>query len=42
LSSSSAIPVCASHTFAVLSLLPVTIRAPSGLKDTLSTTPLYY
>ena len=37
-SSSSSVPVCASHTFAVLSRLPVTIRVPSGLNDTLSTT----
>ncbi len=29
-------PVRASHTFAVPSSLPVTMRVPSGLNDTLS------
>ena len=32
-------PVRASHTFAVPSSLPVTIRVPSGLNDTLFTAP---
>ena len=33
-------PFAASHTFAVPSSLPVTIRVPSGLKHTPSTQPL--
>src|SRR5205807_2508954 len=34
LSVSSSLPLCASHTLAVASKLPVTIRAPSGEKAT--------
>ncbi len=39
-SSSSGVPVRASHTFAVWSRLPVTIRVPSGLNATLFTAPV--
>ena len=39
LRSSTAVARRASHTFAVLSALPVTIRVPSGLNATLFTWP---